>query len=108
MPVHDGGGEEPAIAMGSVGGLKRDSTSLARIINRVLKVLIKLKNSGSEPESLSDHEQIQKYQQKENTVTLRHKNFSKKRSSLKRPLNIGIIQQLMVNLIRTRISKRFP
>jgi hypothetical protein len=23
MPVHDGGGEEPAIAMGSVGGLKK-------------------------------------------------------------------------------------
>ncbi len=65
MPVHDGGGEEPAIAMGSVGGLKTDSTSLARIINRVLNGT-KIENSGSDPESLS--EQIQKYQQKENNV----------------------------------------
>jgi hypothetical protein len=46
MPVHDGGGEEPAIAMGSVGGLKTDSTSLARIINRVLNGT-KLENAGS-------------------------------------------------------------
>ncbi len=48
MPVHDGGGEEPAIAMGSVGGLKTDSTTLAIIINRVLNGT-NLKNSGSEP-----------------------------------------------------------
>ncbi len=54
MPVHDGGGEEPAIAMGSIGGLKTDSTSLGIIINRVLNGT-KLENSGSEPESLSDH-----------------------------------------------------
>ncbi len=64
MPVHDGGGEEPAIAMGSVGGLKIDSTSLARIINCVLNGT-KLENSGSEPESLSGHEQIREYQYKE-------------------------------------------
>jgi hypothetical protein len=34
MPVHDGGGEEPAIAMGSVGGLQIESAVSSCIVDR--------------------------------------------------------------------------